>query len=259
MLSFVESVLFGIVQGLTEWLPISSSGHLVMLQNLLDWNPPLLFHILLHVGTVLVVTAFFRRDIAGILRAFVGRDFTSTEGRLGAFVVVGSVPTAAIGYVFNDLFASIFDNLLIVGLGLLVTGVLLFVSQRREGEKTLSYLDVLLVGTMQGLAIIPGVSRSGVTISTGLLHGLDRDVAFRFSFLLSVPAVLGAAVMESGDFSMLMGEADIVTVLLGVVVSMVVGYFSLRLLRSLLVRRKLHWFTPYCWVVGILLLVSQLT
>jgi undecaprenyl-diphosphatase len=258
MLSFVESMIFGIVQGLTEWLPVSSSGHLVMLQNLFGWNPPVLFHVFLHVGTILVATAFFRRDIMGIMRAFARRDFKSEEGRLGIFIIAGSVPTAAIGYASRDIVVSVFNNLLIVGLCLNVTGVLLFISQRRPGRKPLCSWDALFVGIAQGLAIVPGISRSGATISTGLLRAVDREIAFRFSFLLSIPAVLGATVLESRDLSVLTSEADLGAVLVGVAVSIAVGYLSLRVLRGVLVRRKLHWFAPYCWVLGSLLVVSQL-
>ncbi|MGB9134116.1 MAG: undecaprenyl-diphosphate phosphatase [Candidatus Bathyarchaeia archaeon] len=258
MLSFVESMILGIIQGLTEWLPISSSGHLAAIQKLFGWYPPVLFHVLLHMGTLFVIAAFFRSDIAGVLQAFARRDLKSEEGRLGVFIVVGSVPTAAIGFVFKDLFESFFDNLLVVGSGLLVTGVLLVISQRKESKKALSYLDALLVGTAQGIAIIPGVSRSGATISTGLLRGVDRETVFKFSFLLSIPAVLGATLVESGDFSLLASGVDVAAIVVGVTLSMVVGYFSLKVMRKIIVKQKLHWFAPYCWMVGALLVGSQI-
>ena len=258
MLSFVESMILGVVQGLTEWLPISSSGHLALVQQLFGWHPPLLFHVLLHVGTLFVVAAFLRKDIKAVLQAFGRRDFKSEEGRLGVFVAVGSVPTAAIGIVFKDPFESFFDNLLVVGLGLLATGVLLAISQRKENKKALGYLDALLVGTAQGIAIIPGVSRSGATISTGLLRGVDRETVFKFSFLLFIPAVLGATVVESSDFSLLASSADVASVAVGVTLSMVVGFLSLKAMQRIIVRQKLHWFAPYCLMVGALLMVSQI-
>ena len=257
MLSFIESMILGVVQGLTEWLPISSSGHMAMLQSFFGWDSPVLLYVLLHAGTLLVIVVFFRGDIALILRALARRDFGSEEGRIGIFVIVGSAPTAAIGFVCHDLLVSFFDNLMVVGLGLVATGILLVVCQRRKGEGDLGYVDALLVGTAQGAAIVPGVSRSGATISTGLLRGVKREMAFKFSFLLSIPAVLGAMALESSDFSTLMESVDVFGVVSGVAVSVVVGYFSLRALRNILARRKLHWFAPYCWVVGALLLISQ--
>lgn len=257
MISVTETVILGIVQGLTEWLPVSSSGHLAMAKELAGWQPPIIFYVLLHLGTLLVIVGFFRRDIVEILRALSKRDFRSEHGRLGVLVVVGSVPTAVLGYVFQDLFKSFFDNLVVVGAALLATGVLLFFSERREGERDLTYVDSLLMGVAQGIAIIPGVSRSGATISTGLLRRVDRETAFRLSFLLSIPAVLGAAVAESGDLNFLVGSGDVIAVVVGVVTSMVVGYLSLKVLLKVVVKRRFHYFAFYCWTAGILAIVAQ--
>ena len=157
MLSLVESIVLGVIQGLTEWLPVSSSGHLALAKEFFDWKPPVIFYVFLHLGTLVVVVTCFRKDILRVLEALVKRDFESEWGRLGVFVVVGSIPTAIIGYVFKELFESFFDNLLVVGVALLATGFMLFVSERRRGDKALSYWDSLLVGTAQGIAIIPGV------------------------------------------------------------------------------------------------------
>lgn len=258
MASIIETVILGIIQGLTEWLPVSSSGHLAVAKENLGWKPPIIFYVLLHVGTLLVIVAFFRKDIMQVLKALARRDFKSEEGKLGVFVVVGSIPTAVIGYVFQDLFESFFDNLLIVGAALLATGFLLFVSERREGDRALNYLDSLLVGIAQGVAIIPGVSRSGATISTGLLRGLDREAAFRFSFLLSIPAVLGATLAKFGDWSLLTSGVDVIAVALGVIASIVVGYLSLKVLLKVIVKQKFHCFAFYCWAAGALVLISQI-
>ncbi len=258
MISAVEAVVLGLVQGLTEWLPVSSSGHLAVAVDVFGLEkPPVLFFVLLHVGTLLVIAAFFRETIFKVFKAVVERDFGSAEGKLGLFVLVGSVPTAVLGYVLQDVFKALFGNLFVVGAALLVTGVLLFFSQRGGDSKTLSYLDVLLVGTVQGLSIIPGVSRSGATISTALLRGVDREAAFKFSFLLSVPAVLGALVMEAGDLDLLVGGGDVALVALGVAVSMVVGYLSLKILLKAVLSKKLYWFTFYCWIAGVLIIFSQ--
>ncbi len=258
MVSFIETVILGVLQGLTEWLPVSSSGHLALAKEFFGWQPPVIFYVLLHLGTLVVVAAFFRKDIVKVLAALARRDFSSEWGRLGVCVVVGSVPTAIIGYVFEGLFESFFENLLVVGVALLATGFLLFFSERREGDKALSYLDSLLIGIAQGIAIIPGVSRSGATISTGLLRRMKREIVFRFSFLLSIPAVLGATVAESGDLGLLVGELDVAAVAVGVVASMIVGYLSLKILQRIIIEQRFHWFAFYCWAVGTLVVVSQM-
>jgi undecaprenyl-diphosphatase len=258
MVSFVETAILGLIQGLTEWLPVSSSGHLAVVKELFGWQPPVLFYVLLHLGTLSVVAVFFRKDILDILQAVAKRDFESKEGKLGLFIVVGSAPTGVIGFVFKDLFEAFFNNLLVVGLALLATGFLLFFSDRRESKRALTYLDSLLVGTAQGIAIIPGISRSGATIATGLLRGVKREQAFTFSFLLSIPAILGAAFVESGDLNSLVSRVDTTAIVVGVVTSMVVGYLSLKAVQKVLLRRKFHWFAPYCWAAGALLLISQI-
>jgi undecaprenyl-diphosphatase len=258
MVSLAESMFLGIIQGLTEWLPVSSSGHLALTNGLFGWQLPVLFYVLLHLGTLLVVAVFFRKDIVEVLKAFARRDFESEWGRLGILVTVGSIPTAVIGYLFKQLFESFFDNLLVIGLALLATGFLLFVSERRVGDRALSYPDSLLVGIAQGIAIIPGVSRSGATISTGLLRKAKRDMAFRFSFLLSIPAVLGATAVELGDSELLFSNVDIVAVALGVVASMIVGYLTLKVLQRVIISQKLHLFAFYCWAIGMLVIISQM-
>lgn len=258
MASITETVILGIIQGLTEWLPVSSSGHLAVAKEFFGWKPPIIFYVLLHVGTLFVIVAFFRKDIMEILKALARRDFKSEEGKLGAFVVVGSIPTAVISYVFQDLFESFFDNLFVVGVALLTTGFLLFVSERREDDRTLSYLDSLLMGIAQGVAIIPGVSRSGSTISTGLLRRVERETVFKFSFLLSIPAVLGATIAKSGDLDLLISGVDVIAVAVGIIASMVVGYLSLKVLLKIVIKQKFHWFAFYCWTAGALVLVSQI-
>jgi undecaprenyl-diphosphatase len=255
MASVIETVILGIIQGLTEWLPVSSSGHLSVAKELLGLQPPVVFYVLLHLGTLIVVVVYFRRDVLEILEALARRDLKSDDGRLGLFIVLGSIPTAVIGYAFRDFFKSFFDNLVVVGVGLLATGFLLFLSERRKGERALNWLDSLLIGIAQGIAIIPGVSRSGATISTGLLRRINREIAFKFSFLLSIPAVLGATVEESGDLGLLIGEEALVAVVLGVAVSMIVGYMSLRLLQKVVLKQRFHWFAFYCWAAGAIIII----
>ncbi len=247
-LTFIEILILAVVQGITEWLPISSFGHLAIVEEYLGLELPLIFNVMLHVGTVIVVVAVFWRDIILIVRALIRLDFKAEEGKLALFVAVGSVPTAFISFFFHDIFESFSHNLLVVGVALSITGFVLFVSERRQNSRELNYLDSLLIGTAQGIAITPGISRSGVTIATGLLRKVKRETAFKYSFLLSVPAVIGATVVESTD--LVVGNVDMVALFLGATISMMVGYIFLKLLQKILMEDKFHLFAYYCWIVG---------
>ena len=251
--TLIEILILAIVQGLTEWLPISSSGHLVITQKYLGLNLPLIFSVMLHVGTVIVILVVFRKDIADIVKALVKRDFETEEGKLALFIAVGSVPIALIGFVFHDLFESLFNNLLVVGSALLITGFVLFFSEKRIGNRNLGILDSLLIGFAQAVAIIPGVSRSGVTVATGLLRRIDKATAFKYSFLLSAPAVIGATIMESRE--LVVGNVDMIPLFLGAIISMIVGYVSLKLLQKIVMREKFHLFAYYCWTVGLTIIL----
>jgi undecaprenyl-diphosphatase len=261
-LSLIETLIQAIIQGITEWLPISSSGHLVIIQKyFLHEQPPLGFDVALHIGTLCVVLAVFWRDIVGILKALVRLDFKEGEGKLALFIAVGSIPTAFIGYLFHDIFESFFYNVLVVGVALVINGIFLFFSERRRDGRKLDYLDSLLVGIAQGVAIIPGISRSGLTITTGLLRKVEKKTVFTYSFLLSVPAVIGAAILEFSSAyasnELVISGVDTVTMLFGVIASMVVGYVSLKLLRKLVMSEKFHLFAYYCWIAGIAIILYQ--
>ncbi|MCJ7613887.1 undecaprenyl-diphosphate phosphatase [Candidatus Bathyarchaeota archaeon] len=253
MVTLIEALILAVVQGLTEWLPVSSSGHLVITQTILGLNIPLIFDVMLHVGTLIVVLAVFRKDIVDIIKAVVKRDFETEEGKLALFIVVGSVPIAIIGFTFYDTIESLFSNLLAVGVALVITGCVLFFSEKRAGNKKMGIIDSLLIGLAQGIAIIPGISRSGVTVSTGLLRKIDKATAFRYSFMLSVPAILGATVMESKDI--VMGNIDAVPLFVGATISMIAGYASLKLLQKIVMNQKFHLFAYYCWTAGIVLIL----
>ena len=244
-----------VVQGITEWLPISSFGHLVIIEECLGLELPLIFDVMLHLGTVLVVLVVFWRDIVEIGKALVTLDFKTEAGKFALFIAAGSVPTALIGFFFHDIFESFSHNMFVVGAALLITGFILFFSERRTADHKLTYLDSLLIGTAQGIAIAPGISRSAATISSGLLRRVKKEVAFRYSFLLSIPAIIGATVMESRD--LVAGNVDVLPLFLGIIVSLVVGYISLRFLRKVVWKEKFHLFAYYCWIVGLIIVVTQ--
>jgi undecaprenyl-diphosphatase len=216
---------------------------------------PLIFDVMLHVGTLCAVVLMFWREIVEILKALVRLDFKTEEGKLALYIVVGSVPTAFIGLLFHDIFESFFYNLFAVGIALLITGSFLYVSERRKNGEELGLLDSLLIGVAQGISIIPGISRSGATITTGLLRKVEKEKAFRYSFLLSIPAIIGATVIESMRVNVV--NIDVAVMFLGVLTSMIVGYVSLKLLLKMVLKEKFHLFAYYCWTVGAIIIFSQ--
>lgn len=248
MVTLLEVFILAVVQGLTEWLPISSSGHLVITQKALGLDLPLIYNAMLHVGTLIVVLVVFRKDVAAIIKALVKRDFQTEEGKLALFIVTGSVPTAIIGFTFRDFLESLFSNLAAVGLALLATGAILFISEKWTSNKKMNLTDSILIGAAQAIAIIPGISRSGATISTALLRKIDKKTAFKYSFLLSVPAIAGATLLEANELTL--NSIDPIPLLLGTIVSMIVGYASLKLLQKIVMNGKFHLFAYYCWLVG---------
>lgn len=253
-----EATILGLVQGLTEFLPVSSSGHLVLFQQLFGIRQDaLVFDVAVHLGTLVAVLIIFWQDVWYMVR----RPFS----RLTLLVVAGTIPTALIGILLNDVFAELFSSGQTLGLEFLLTGAVLWWAESvRSRNKTLtqtSYVDALFIGTMQGLAILPAVSRSGLTIAGALLRGLNRELAARYSFLLSVPAILGAAVFAAKPlFSTAGAPQGIGTVPLavGTLVAAISGYLAIRFMLRVLARGSLRGFAYYVWLIGILVLVDQL-
>lgn len=254
MMGIGEAMILGIIQGVTEWLPISSSGHLVIAQQLFGIEVPLIYDIMLHLGTLIALFIVFWKEIVDMIRALFTFDTKNPSFRFALFILIASIPTAIIGFLFQDLFASFFTSLLVVGIGLLITGTLLFFSRFVDGNKPLTLWRAISVGIVQGIAIIPGISRSGITITTGLFQGIEREVAAKFSFLLSIPAVGGAFLLRITDLKTVPSQ-DYLPYLLSGFVAMVVGYYSLKLLLQIVIKRKFHMFCWYCWPVGLLTLL----
>jgi len=259
MVTIIEIIILGIIQGITEWLPISSSGHLVLVQEAFEMGDVLIYDVMFHLGTLIVILVFFREDFAKILRAIAKRDFASEDGKLAKYVFIGTIPVAVVGFAFYDAIKALFQNSLAVSIALLFTGFLLFISERRENNKKLGFIDSLYMGVAQAVSLIPGVSRSGATISTGLLRGVKKEEVFRYSFILSAPAVLGATIYEAYKVrTALVQNVDWLAAFVGVVVSMVVGYFALKALQKILMRHKFHYFAYYCWALGLVVIVLLL-
>jgi len=262
MASLLEILILAIIQGVTEWLPISSSGHLVVVQEYSGLGLPVLFDVVLHLGSLVIVLVVFWKDVLKVLKAVARLDFKSQDGKLGLYIVLGSVATAVIGFVFRDVFEGFFHNLYAVGLAFIATGCfysLLYAYRRRNyQDKPLNAVDAVAIGVAQGVALIPGVSRSGSTITTGLLLKVEKEVALRFSFLLFIPAVSGAAVLSVVDSDgLLFAAVDPVSLLMGLIVTALVGYLSLRLLLRIVMKGRLYLFAFYCWAVGSAVLLAQ--
>lgn len=251
-----QAALLGVVQGLTEFLPISSSGHLVLGQRLLGLTEPaLMFDVAVHVGTLAAVVLVFSGDLWQIVRGLVFSDAQARQGRrLLWLVVVGSIPTAIIGLLFKDQFESMFSSVAAVGAALLITGCLLMASRLApptgRAINRVGAGRALAIGVIQGLAITPGISRSGSTISLALLLGVERSLAARLSFVLSIPAILGALLLQAlhlRDAAL----QPLTPMLVGGAAAAISGWVALKLLLRLVQGGKLYWFAYYCWPLGL--------
>lgn len=278
-MNYLMSILMGFIQGVAEFLPISSSGHLTLFQAFFGMEnmeeTHMFFTVLLHFGTLISVCIVYWRDIIDMIREFflgiralavrdesVGKP--PAARRMVMLIVVATLPLFVMVF-FKNALEQVFSNPILVSCMLLLTGFILFFSDRlARGHKTAknaTVTDALLVGCAQAVAIIPGISRSGATISAGMLRGFDRNFAVRFSFLMSLPAVVGATLLELKDAATAPDFAEQVVPLLpvylvGVVVSAVVGYFAIRLVKSLADKGKFGSFAYYCWAVGAVSLIA---
>jgi undecaprenyl-diphosphatase len=264
----LQAIILGIVQGLTEFLPVSSSGHLVIFQHLFGLKEPeLFFDICVHLGTLLAVILVFRSEIKELMqslghlvRLIFVKDahfehlFKDSQFKMLLLVFFGFFPTALLGVVFHEIGQQVFSSVLVVGLMLLITGGLLWQTRRVKqdggGLESFSIRTALIIGLVQGLAIMPGISRSGSTIALGLFLGLNRELSARYSFMLAIPAILGAGILSLHGL-IADPNVDVTIALIGAGVSFIVGYFALVSLLRMVKKAKLYLFAPYCWAVGI--------
>ncbi|HPC35202.1 MAG TPA: undecaprenyl-diphosphatase UppP [Candidatus Marinimicrobia bacterium] len=262
-MNYFESFILGIVQGLTEFLPISSSGHLVIFQHIFGiTSDNIAFEVMVHAGTLLSVLAVYYADVWRMIVSFFRGIFRLRKAqpsqndsyfRLSVFVIVATMPAVIFGLTLNDFFEQIFHNVFLVGITLTITGLILLSTRwvKTEGRQ-LTFGKSLLIGGAQAVAILPGISRSGSTISGGLWCGLDRMEATRFSFLLSVPAILGALILHLKDLIGMAINPDMVGMLvIGFLTSFIVGYIAIRFLLRVVQSDKFSWFGFYCIIVGV--------
>lgn len=272
-MDILQAIFIGLVQGLTEFLPVSSSAHLIFVQQFMGLSVDqanLDFDTLLHLGTLLAVVSYFFKDIVEMIKAFFSSILDIFNGRfkqgyqsnqykkLVWLVLIGSIPAGIIGILFKDVFEGLFQSVTIPALFLLITGILLFVSQRvNVGSKHINQMgvkDTILIGVGQAIAILPGISRSGATISSGLLLGLDKEFAAKFSFILAIPAIMGATLIQIKDIGAGL-DANMMPYIAGFLVALISGYLAISLLLKLVKEKSLDIFAYYCWIMGGIILI----
>lgn len=256
-MTVIQALILGIIQGLTEFLPVSSSGHLVIFQHIMGLQEGTIsFDVLLHLGTLLAVFIAFREDIAAIIK----RPFS----RLTYLVLVGCIPAGLMGFFLEPLFERAFASLLVVGIGLLITGAVLKISEKMAERsfdmkdiQDTTYGDVLFIGILQGLAIVPGISRSGSTIAGGLMAGLERTWAARYSFLVAIPVIFGAGLAQMKDIADQGLNGSFVPHLVGFLAAALFGYIAIKIVMELVRKGRLSIFSYYCWALGTITILAS--
>ena len=275
-MTYFNAIVLGLVQGLTEFLPVSSSGHLLIFQNFFGMNADsiLLFTILMHLGTLISVFVCFWQDIVLLCKELVftildlvkGRGLRLAENpvrKLGIMIIVASIPTAVIGILFEDLFKNFYATLLPTGVGLIITACLLWIAERKENNVIeigeMKFFHAILIGIMQGIAICPGISRSGSTLVGGLFAGLKREFALEFAFLISIPSILGSLIFEM-DASAFNEVISIQKgpIILGAVIAAVSGILAIKSMLTVVRKYSLRYFSLYTWCLGLYLIIYTL-
>lgn len=258
----LTTIILGLIQGFAEWLPISSTAHLRIAETFLGFQATPLFNVFLHLGTLSVVIFYFRRDIKNILSSLYHRDFHSENGRLIPLIIVGTIPTGIIGLLYDEFLADNYQTFLIIGVTFIIGAILLYSSKYgKETKAKISYREAVVMGTAQGAAIFPGLSRSGSTISSGLLQGIKRETVFKFSFLLSIPAIIGdlfvEAYLQRGSFSQGVGVGAF-DLLIGLIITVVAGYGSIVLVKKFVLSKRFYYFSAYTFALGVILITLAL-
>lgn len=241
-----STIVLGAVQGLTEFLPISSSGHLVLVGKILPSlkEPGILFEVFLHAGTMLAILIYFRKKILRLTKNYL------------TLIIIGSIPAFLVGFLFQSFVEGLFESTAVVGFALLLTAGLNYLTDQTQGDKKqISFSDSLFIGIFQAIAIVPGISRSGSTIFAGVKRKIDKKSAAEFSFLLSIPAVVGANALQFLKNG-LNGSIDFVLYFVGFISSFLVGYLAIFLVIKLLTKAKFRYFAIYCLIVGLIALLA---
>lgn len=270
-MTLLQAFVLGLVQGLTEFIPVSSSGHLVLTSYFLGWQFPkdqaFVFDVLVQMGTLVAVLVYYRQDLTAITTAFLRglarqQPFAEADARMGWLLILATLPAVVIGLLGKDVVEQAFASPQMIGVFLLCTAVLLLIAERVgrrcRSMQDLDWKDSLWIGFSQALALLPGLSRSGATLAGGMTRHLDRPAAARFSFLMSVPVMVGAGVLAVNDLLDLHNvSAFLLPLLVGFLTAMVSGYLAIRWLISYLTKHSLHLFAGYCAVLGVITILLR--
>ena len=272
-MTYFEATILGLVQGLAEFLPISSSGHLALLQNWfgIEETKVLLFTVLLHVGTLISVFIMYWKDIWELIveLGLTIKDICTGKGlrmeerpvrKLGVMIIVATIPTAIIGFAFKDFFDSLYTSVIPIGVGLIITGFLLVFAEKKgestRGIKEMNLRNAIFIGTVQGIAICPGISRSGSTLFGSLVCNLDRKFAVKFVFLISIPSILGSAILETpAAIEAGISLSQLGPVLWGMLVAAVSGVVAIKSMIKIVSDKKLSIFSYYVWILGLIVVI----
>lgn len=288
-MSIIKAIIMGVVQGLTEFLPVSSSGHLAIFRNILGLNLEggILFEVMLHFGTLVAIFIAYFKDIKELfiegigividffkwIKIVLNNIFTKNKKKYNKIInteyrkfvmliIVASIPTAVLGLYLEEIIEGAYTALLIPGICLLITGALLLTTTKiKKGSKkagSTKYTDSFIIGLFQGFATMPGISRSGSTLVAGMILGLEREFAVKFSFIMSIPAVIGATLYKLKDVtSDMMTTSAVLPYMVGMLVSAAVGYICIITLLKVVKKNKLHYFSYYCFIVGLLAIIGH--
>ena len=289
-MTIVQAIILGVIQGLTEFLPVSSSGHLAIMKNILrmDLETGALYDVLLHVATLVAICIVMRKDIAKLILEFISivRDvftnflifidrithkddqyyikiMSSAYRRFVVLIIVSSIPTAIIGFLLNDIIETVENELLVPGICLIATAVIIlisdFIADGTKKPKDATVYDAFAIGTAQGIATLPGLSRSGTTITACILCGFDRKFAVKYSFIMSMPAIFGALILKLSKISSeTVTGGDIAVYIVGMVIAAVVGYFALIFTTKLVQKKSFKYFAFYCFGIGVVSIIAYI-
>jgi len=255
-MSILQSIILGIIQGLTEFLPVSSSGHLVMIQRMFNiGDSTLLFNISLHFATLIAVIIAFWEEVVKIIK----KPFS----RMTGFILLSMLPAMIVGILFKDLFEGLNQSGLSLGFGFIITGVVLLVTSKitigKRNLEKMKWYDALIIGFAQAIAIVPGISRSGMTMVTSLSRKLKKQLAINFAFLMSVPVIAGGFLLELLDvFKEDVSNINVLPIIVGMIFAGVFGYFAIKLLIKLVMNGKLYYFSYYVFALALFVLIDQL-
>ena len=289
-MTIVQAIILGVIQGLTEFLPVSSSGHLAIMKNILrvDLETGALYDVLLHVATLVAICIVMRKDIVKLILEFISivRDvftnflifidrithkddqyyikiMSSAYRRFVILIIVSSIPTAIIGFLLNDIIETVENELLVPGICLIATAVIIlisdFLADGTKKPKDATVYDAFAIGTAQGIATLPGLSRSGTTITACILCGFDRKFAVKYSFIMSMPAIFGALILKMSKISSeTVTGGDIAVYIVGMVIAAVVGYFALIFTTRLVQKKSFKYFAFYCFGIGVVSIIAYI-